>query len=168
MPSAQIDVRRDNGVHDKLAFAVKRGDATSVAEFGDPTATTGYTFCLYDQTATGLELAYRASLPAGGTCTGRPCWRPTGTHGFGYKDPDRTPDGIDVGKLRAGLAGRTTVLVKGRGPNLRLPFLGDGTGAGLGLPVRAQLRSSSGSCWGATFPAATRNGPYDFRAKGGQ
>jgi cysteine-rich repeat protein len=169
LPAAQLEIRKVDGVHDKLAFAVKRGEDTAVAELGDPTTTTAYTFCLYDQTTAGLELAYRASLPAGGTCAGHACWRPTGVRGFAYKDRDLTPDGIDTGKLRAGFAGHASVILKGKGPNLALPtILGDGTGAGLGLPVSAQLRSSGGGCWGATFGTVVRNGPYEFRAKGGE
>jgi hypothetical protein len=52
-------------------------DIAKRAEFGDPLTTDAYTLCLYD--GTGLLAGLTAD--AGGSCTGKPCWR-SRTNGF--------------------------------------------------------------------------------------
>ena len=66
---------------DVVVFHWTRGAATTADEFGAPTDGTEYTFCLYD--GGGLRLAI--TVPAGGTCAGKPCWKHTRA-GFRYKD----------------------------------------------------------------------------------
>jgi hypothetical protein len=65
-------------------------------------------------------------------------------------------------KVRAGTGGRGRISLKGTGPELALPTLG------LTLPVRAELRSSTGACWAAAYDAGVLvNDPTVFKAKGG-
>ncbi|TMA72273.1 MAG: DUF4215 domain-containing protein [Deltaproteobacteria bacterium] len=120
----------------------------SVSGFGDPINTDDYTLCVYDESGASPAVSARAAAPHGGTCTGAPCWAPSGTSKFKYSDPDRTPDGIDKILLASGITGKSKVTLKARGANLAPPALP------LGLPTRVQLQSSNGGCWEALFSAA--------------
>jgi len=119
-----------------------KGEATTVADFGDPTLTDDYTLCVFDD---GAEV-FRASIPAGGTCGTAPCWRAMST-GYKYIDRDRTPDGVLKTLLKAGASGKTKIIVKGKGENLPFPlaFLPMQT------PVKVQLQNDTpGTCWQTT------------------
>jgi len=63
----------DNDAKDRLVWTWRRGDATARAYFGDPTATTTYALCLYDDSGTAASLV----LPAGGGCGADACWTET-------------------------------------------------------------------------------------------
>lgn len=137
-----------------------RGTSTGIGEFGDPTATTDYAFCLYAGTAEARVM--EASAPAGGMCGNHACWIKRDARRFKYRDPDATPDGIVRIALRARPAvTRAHVVVAGRGPNLQMPIMP------LEQPVRAQLVKSDGSeCWEATFSApALKSNQRQFRDK---
>jgi cysteine-rich repeat protein len=115
------------------------------SDFGMPDSSTPYLFCLYD--ATMSTFATRA--PAGGQCGGHACWSRR-RRGWNYLSPDFTPDGIARLVLRSG-SGKTRVLLRGRGANLRL-----GTSP-LASPVLARLyRSDTGACWEAAHPSPLR------------
>jgi hypothetical protein len=100
-----------------------------------------------------------ASIPAGGDCGGRPCWR-SAKGGFRYVDPSVAQDGIRSITLKAGRTGRAKATVKGKGANLAMPPLG------LATPVTARLvRVGTPRCWEATFGVPTRNDSAMFRAR---
>jgi len=127
---------------DALQWKWGAGAATTKAEFGDPLATDGYDLCLYD----GGALVASQIAPAGELCAGGPCWK-SKTHGFEYKDKDRTPSGIEKLSLKEGVAGKASIQVKGRGPGLGMPALAPLTG-----PLDVQLRRRDGGiCFGARF-----------------
>lgn len=133
---------------DALAWKWPKGQATSIADFGDPLTTDTYGLCIY-QSGSTPDLVLRATAPPGGTCRGRPCWRRVGTRSVRYKDPDRTPDGLDSISLRAGITGRAAIAVKGKGAAL--------SAAGFPPPpppaeLTVQLQATNGSCWEAAFP----------------
>jgi hypothetical protein len=167
-PGAKVRLRSQLGVKDRVDFQWKHGETTTIFDLGDPLSSTDYTLCVFHEVGGSPELAYQAIAPAGGTCAGAPCWRATGSRGFAYRDAERTPDGIDLIKLKVGSDGRASALVKGKGPSLRVPFLGDGSGGGLSTPVTVQLRSSDAACLEATFSTPQRDGPYEFRSRDGQ
>jgi cysteine-rich repeat protein len=170
VPGAKAHIRHVNGTRDVLRFIWKQGEETTLGDLGTPLAGTDYTLCVYFEPYPyngTLDLVYRATAPAGGTCAGQPCWQPIGTRGFVYKDRDRTPDGIHLLKLKTGATGFATAVVKGKGPNLKVPHLGDGTGGGLGTPI-IQLRSSDAGCFEAHFPTATRNNSVEFKSNAGE
>jgi hypothetical protein len=152
------DNQLDDG-KDKLVWKWVKGEATDVAELGDPTAGDAYALCFYDG---GAMLAAAAEAPAAGTCGGKPCWGAKGTKGFGYKDLDRTPHGLLKAVLKSGAAGKAKMVVKGKGvalPDLEPP---------LALPVVVQLqRQSTGDCWAATYDAGgvIRNQEGLFKGK---
>lgn len=130
------------------------GGATDLANLGDPTATTSYRLCIYDDD----ELATSSDVPAGGTCGGKPCWKASKS-GFAFKDSTGINAGITSIKLKSGSAGK--IAVKGKGVSLTLP-----------LPVvqassvDVQLVSSNGNCFGATLPSpAIKNEPDRFEDK---
>ena len=112
------------------------------------------------------QLKMRLSAPAGGTCAGAPCWKATSS-GWRYKDRELSPTGLRKVVLKAGIAGKAKISVKGRGVALALP-----AAAGPGLlaqdtNVRVQLVSSDGECWEATYPTpAGTNTPEQFKDKG--
>jgi hypothetical protein len=147
---------------DKLVWKWVKGEATTVADLGDPTATDAYALCVYDDG--GAMLTAAAEAPAAGNCAGRPCWIAKGTKGFVYKDVALTPHGLLKAVLRSGDAGKAKMVVKGKGvalPDLALP---------LALPVVVQLqRQGSSQCWEATYDGAgvIRNEAGHFKAKAG-
>ena len=117
-------------------------------DFGDPTSTASYVFCVY----AGQPPVVQVAALAGGTCNGAPCWTPRGT-GYRYRgDDEALPDGdLD---LRLGSHDSTTKLkLVGIGENLGIP---DRSCPECPIPytgtVTAQLvNSDSGACWSSTF-----------------
>jgi cysteine-rich repeat protein len=129
---------------DSLIWKWTKGETTPLADFGDPSGSDAYRLCVYD--ATGVRAGMTA--PAGGSCGTRPCWS-SGPTGFKYKDNVGTPDGIAQLQLKAGTtAGRASIMLKGKGPALRLPLTGL-----LASPITVQLRRPNGPCWEAVFSA---------------
>jgi glucose/arabinose dehydrogenase len=153
------------GEKDKLVAKWLKGPATTQANFGNPVTTTGYSFCLYAGTASALVAT--ASVPAAGTCSGKPCWKAISTKGYRFKDKTAANDGGTFQmKLSAGEAGKSKILFKAKGPNLDL------TPATLPLDESAPLTvqfigTDSAECWEMTFPPASvrRNDDEQFKAK---
>jgi hypothetical protein len=132
---------------DSITWKMKKGEATTFPEFGVPSGATSYDVCL-KRDSTG-ETIFQATIPAGGTCGTKYCWKAVGgARGWRYKNGTGTPDGIRLLTLRAGEDGKVSVAVRGKGELLSLPDLP------LSLPVTARLRASNGTCWANTFTAA--------------
>ncbi len=135
---------------DRLRWRWRRGQATTLADFGVPTGTTSYTLCIYSGTSSAL--AY--------TAPGGPNWKAIGTKGFRYKDKPATNDGIRRIVLRSGVDGKSRALVRGLGTNLPDPTLP------LELPVTAQLiNDETSTCMTTSFPTAKKNTTTLFRAR---
>jgi predicted acyl esterase len=145
-----------HGTADRLQWKWLKGAATTIADFGTPQTTTSYALCLYDG---GSNLIASATMPAGGTCHGKACWRAT-AKGWRYDDKDRTPDGVQRVDLKAGVAGKAQVAVQAKGLNLTSPALPIST-----LPVTVQLRSSAGQCWQSTHTSVLADTATQFKAK---
>ena len=108
------------------------------------------------------NLVSHASAPAGGTCNAaspRPCWRAT-SKGFRYVDKDLTPSGVQTVVLKAGVAGKASIVVKGRGAPLDTPALPI-----TALPALVQMVNSDGVCWQAQYSAPSRNDASSFKAR---
>jgi hypothetical protein len=147
---------------DRLGWSWVNGAATTVADFGDPTATTSYRLCGYDRTAGTPALVFSTGVAAGGTCDGKPCWRASKT-GFRYRDRSAGAEGVRQVVLKAGAAGKSKIQVRGQGPKLALPALP----LAQGPSVTVQLRSSGGQCWEASYDApAKRNDASNFKDRG--
>lgn len=132
---------RSVNIRDTIVWKWRRGSTSTTADFGDPVHTHGYAMCIY---AANGSLIFHATVPSGGSCGARPCWRIAGG-GFRYRNGAATPAGLTKIILKAGLDGQAGVVVKGRGPNLDLPPLP------ITPPVTIQLQEESGPCWGATY-----------------
>lgn len=138
---------------DTLAWRWLKGAATQRAEFGDPTTTTDYELCVFDETAGVPALVLEASIPAGGN------WKPT-SRGYKYKDRAALAAGVSGVLLKDGAGGAASIVVKGRGDNLAtpaLPLSPDGT-------VTVQLLNPS-TCWEASYGTNIVNDARQFKAK---
>jgi hypothetical protein len=145
---------------DLLAWKWLKGDATDVSAFGDPTTTTGYDLCLYDETGGTPALVQAVAIDPGGLCNGQDCWKPR-THGFKYGNKAGTPNGVVSLFLNDGGPGTAHISLKATGLNLALPVLPlqqDPT-------VTLQLRNDLGECWDADYSTAQRNEVGNFKAK---
>jgi len=88
---------------DALVWQWTKGARTLKAAFGNPTTTTDYALCLYDERGGTPSLALMARAPAGGTCGRKPCWKTT-RKGFTYTNRQGTPDGLRTVVLQEGAA----------------------------------------------------------------
>lgn len=157
-------VLRDQALdtRDQLVWRWTRGDAVALAELGDPVGgATSFALCLYDTTGGTPSLAHPPIVvPGGGACRGKPCWKALGTSGVKRSDRDRAPDGVESVVLRAGPAGKSSIVLVARGASLApppLPFAQEPA-------VTVQLRGSNGACFGATYAAPARaNDAAQFR-----
>ena len=152
--SLRIENRTDDR-RDRFEFTWARGDATTMAELGDPTRDTQYAVCVWDDVGGTPTLVMEMVAPPAGSCIGRDCWRPTGfAHGFRYFDAGLLPNGLRELAVKPGPLGRPRIVVKALGeemPDPPMPFRRDPT-------ITVQVVNSAGACWGADFVTApTRN-----------
>ena len=132
-------------------------------DFGDPTVGTEYTLCLY----AGNDILAELTAPAGTMlCGTKPCWKVIGSPPtvIKYKDRQKPPayDGVKQLMGKANLSGKAKVQVKAQGSTIPAISLG----SGLTYPVTAQVVTSDGGCWEATFTAADekKNDGTTFKA----
>ncbi len=157
--AASLQLKRGKTpARNRLLWKWKKGAATAMGELGDPTAT-GYRLCVYDASGGSSAIALRAALPAGGLCRGKPCWSATGS-GVKYRDRDATPDGITALTFKAGVAGKASFTLKGKGALVALPSLP----LTQDPAVTAQLSNDAGVCWESAFSApAAKNDATQFK-----
>lgn len=161
---SSLQLRKQGGTKDQLLFKWIDGDATGMADLGNPALATTYTFCLYDQVGGVSSLIVDAIVPPAGTCKGRPCWKSTGK-GFKYSDRDRTRKGIRVINLKAGADNKAAILVKAQGAGIGLPSLP----LQQNQAVIAQVKNDrlAGECWESRFSGpANKNDTTRFKDKG--
>jgi cysteine-rich repeat protein len=146
---------KSNDRRDTVSFAWQKGAATALADLGTPTAAGDWAFCVFDTAGGADRLVLQSTIPAGNG------WRARGRRGFRFRNRRGTPDGITRVDATPGKAGKASILVQGKGPNLLMPPLG------LGAPVEAQLETSGrGPCFAATFATPKTNTSALFRARG--
>ena len=146
---------------DVLTWKWVRGVTTPKATFGQPTFSTDYAICLYDELGGVPHLKISVNAPHGGLCKGRPCWRDLST-GFKYNNASVFPNGKLKVQLKQGLIdGAAKIVVSGKGGHLLLPTLP----LDQSQRVRVQLRNSDGACWEADYSTSTANEPGQFKAK---
>jgi hypothetical protein len=159
---ALLLLKDKGGPADKLTWKWIKGEETLLEDLGDPTATTGYTLCIYDASGGTPALELQAMVPPGGTCDGKDCWEAAGT-GFKFKDPSATNAGISKMIIKSGDAGKAKIVIKGKGDFLDmadLPLDQDPQSI-------VQLSNSDGTCWEARFsPPAIKNEDELFKDKG--
>lgn len=145
-----------NPGRERLVVRMLQGPALAQTDLGNPLDAgqggtgTAYAVCVYDDAsalAVELQVARAAAL-----CAGKPCWRPIGHapndprgpgKGYRYRDRELTADGVLSLTYRGGDAGRSQVVVNGKGTSLPA-----GIPAALATATSAtvQLRSSNGLC----------------------
>jgi cysteine-rich repeat protein len=162
----QIKDSSKGEVADQLSWKWLKGDATSVADFGDPTTTDGMSLCVFDRSQAAPRLIFRARVSPGRMCGTKPCWIANGAKGFKYADTLGTPDGITQMTIAPGVAGKARILVRGKGANLSAHAFGL-PAPPLMLPLTVQLQSATGKCWETDHSAAgvARNTPLEFNGK---
>ena len=158
---ASLDVKDFVDTRDLLKFTWKGGPVL-FGTLGDPTATTGYELCVYDTSGIRFALA----VPPGFTPPSGPGWKLIGTpafpKGYRYKDRAAATQGVKDVKLLANNLNRATLKLVAKGMEMPdyppPPYL---------PTVRAQLYSSDGTCWDATFDTSTvkKNQSGQFKGK---
>jgi hypothetical protein len=140
--TSRLKVRNaPNDGKDKLLWKWIQGEATGALDFGSPTGSTRYSFCLY-RGALPVRLGELA-LPPGAR------WRSRGARGFKYKDATRLPHGVRRALLKAGAEEKAKIVVKATGSDVPDGWLPIGT-----APVVAQLvRADTMTCWRAEYEA---------------
>src|SRR5262249_30080036 len=129
---------------DKVVWSWRRGAATKLADLGDPTATTSYRLCVYENAVQNATLVLDALAPAGGTCGTSSCWKVLRKKGLRYLDRSGSSNGVVTVAIHPGPDGHAWIAVRSKGANLAMPALP------LLAPVTVQLQSSTGACWETT------------------
>jgi len=132
---------------DAIAWKLERAEATTMATFGDPTASTGYLLCVYGTAGAAPTAVLEAAIPSAAECGVPDCWRTRASSGYRYRSTTSGKIQVNL-TAKAGELGDVSVTAKGVAsfvPALPLPQ---------DPSVTVQLRSSHGQCWGATFSAA--------------
>jgi len=142
----------------RITWSWRHGQATALADFGDPTTPGGpvYELCLYDRTAGAPGLVLGDPF---GALPGIPGWKATKT-GFGFRAPagSTNPEILKSLTLKAGGDGKAHAAAAGRGHfGFVLPLAQSPS-------VTAQLVATNGSCWTSEFHTARRNDATHFSA----
>lgn len=136
-----------NDLKDKLKWKWGKGNATTQAEFGNPTASADYELCIFGETSGEPTLLVGAQVPAGTD------WKALGSKGYKYTDLAAGQAGVKGILLKGGAEGKAKLLVKGAGMDLGDPILPLGVGT---TGIRAQLSNqANGLCWESEFPLSS-------------
>ena len=154
---------RDNADPGKrgIKWKLSRGDAVVQADLGDPTTTTEYSLCVYDETGDVASLATSLQVDPG------PAWDDRDPKGFKHKDKTGTPQGVQQVQMKTGESGKTKAQVKAKGANTVMPVpISPLEYFDLDSRVTVQLIASDvAHCWTTEFTAAKKNDGSQFKAK---
>jgi len=149
-----IKNKTDNS-KDKLIWKFIKGAATTQADLQDPRSSADYALCIYAGTTDALVAAI--NVPPSNSK-----WSVLGTKGYKFLDPSLADNGAQKIIVKGGAAGKSKMLVKGRGANLPDPI----DSSSLPLPVEAQLINyQTGVCFDTVFSNALKNTTTLFKAK---
>jgi hypothetical protein len=147
---------KSDDARDKLIWKWTKGQATDLADFGDPRASADYVLCLYAGTTQALLTGGALAVPADATH-----WAPVRDKGFAFSDPS-APAGAQKVILKSSPTDRAKLIVKGKGTALGDPVIPIAPSE---LPLVVQLMNSETPvCWQSTFAVAD-NRPGKFKAK---
>jgi hypothetical protein len=138
---------------DTVKWRLKKGDATSPADLGDPTLDTNYELCVYVEVNGVCWLVLHPDALAGDGWTAK-------RDGFRFRaKKGQHPDGLQKLRVRSGPDGKTRMVLRGRGRALglrALPIPGDAA-------VLVQLYNDAGQCWSTEFGQDAVQSPTRFR-----
>jgi hypothetical protein len=158
---SRIKLDDGTGARDKLTWKWSRGEQTTPADLGDPTTTSDYVVCMYDESSGSPKLVFERDLPAGAQCKGKPCWSAK-SGGFRYKDAKLEQGGISKLQIVAGEDGKSKLKLAGKRPRLGPPHLPFEQSPS----VRVQLHNlETAACWEATFSTVQDNSSTRFKAR---
>jgi hypothetical protein len=160
---------------ERLSVRMLQGPALTQTDLGNPLDAgqggtgTAYAVCVYDDaSALAVELGVAR---AGALCAGKPCWKPIGHapndprgpgKGYRYRDRDLTADGVLSLVYRGGDAGRSQVVVTGKGATLPA---GIPAALATASSVTVQLRSSDGLCLSIDLDEIQTQDATTFKAR---
>ncbi len=149
----KIQLKNPLGEKDVLVWSLRKGDETLAGDVGDPTATSDYAFCLFDDKSGGVQLVMEKDMAAAAQCKGKACWSAI-NGGYRYSDGRNEHGTIKSLKIKAGAAGKTKIKLKGKGITLGSPVMP----FELSPSMTAQLLNlETGSCWESLFSAPSDN-----------
>jgi cysteine-rich repeat protein len=157
---------KDEAGKEKMLVKFIKGPALGQPDFGNPVGgSTAYRLCVWRDGPT-LVADYEVDR-AGDTCGSSPCWSvlgaaPPNGSGYRYKDTLATSDGIGFMSLKGGAAGKSKLLIKGKGAALP--------------PLTAALQSATSvtlqlhgddapQCLETTLTTISKQLPTQFKAK---
>jgi hypothetical protein len=137
------------GKGDKIGWKWKAEPTTVLADFGDPTSTTDYALCIYDEAPPTLIAGFE--IPAASPCGDDACWRAVADKGFKFSDPAATFGGASRVIVRAEpTPGRARITLKGKGANLLFATLPPVPNVVVQL-----IRDDSAICWETVHPLSS-------------
>jgi len=154
---------KDKGGADKdqLKWKLSKVGSFAQAHLGDPAATTNYTVCIYDETATTPALVGSLTIaPNAG-------WDDKDPKGFKYKDKTGVEDGVTGGQLKTSDSDKGRVQIKAKGSTISWPIPFDmAEYFDQDTDVTVQLvNSTTATCWTSEFQTNTKNTAELFKAK---
>ncbi len=156
-----VNNRTDNS-KDRLKWAWRRGDATTLADFGDPPTATSYALCVYDTEGGVPALTTQLVIPPSTS------WKTSGKKAWKYKDQLSAFDGVQRARVRSGPSPRSKASVKARGVNLPTPVpVGGGQMFSRDPSVIVQLVNDEAGekCWTSELMTIRKNTEAKFRGK---
>jgi len=93
----------------QLTWKWQRGAALVQSDLGDPATVTTYYLCIYDQTGSTPALVGDLRIDPNAA------WASKDPKGLSYKDKLGAEDGVQKGKLKTGVAGKSQAQVKAKG-----------------------------------------------------
>lgn len=160
--ASRLSLKDDlSGGSDRLTWTWSTGGATTLDDLGDPTTTSDYALCLYDDVSGTLRSVFEIDAGAALTCSGDPCWSAT-SGGFAYGDKGEENGAVRSLALESGEEGRAKIKLKAAGPSVgppRLPLA-------MSPSLKVQLHNlETGTCWEATFSTTILNDTTRFKAR---
>ena len=142
----KLDHPGDNSKN-KLLWKWLKGPAVDVADFGDPTDDTAYTFCVYALPSGTAAAFYDIEVGVPAVTD----WKAKST-GFTFAGTPNA-DGASKLILKSGAAGKSKIILKGKGASLDLEALLDIMSIHPAIFTVQLLRSDASQCWQAAYPS---------------
>lgn len=141
---------------DAVIWKVKGLADTSLASFGDPTASTSFLLCLYETAAETPSIAIEALVPSAADCGVPGCWSASSSS-YGYASAAAGKMSLQL-RVKPGAVGSIALSTRA------VAAFATSLPLGQDPAVTLQLRSSNGECWSAGFSGpASRNDAGQFK-----